>query len=262
MSFERDLTDPLIKYLNSKGYMPIQVPRAGLLPPTVYQLEGDRYIRQADLVSWLELRPELQKLLATEPKSAADLENEMNAKKGGKASLKLFEKLASFFGGGTANLEASADAGNEVKFSYKGCTTREVLPDTIKTVLKSVPASRFGDALAEKKVHIACEYLYARHVEVSTKGSKTGGFNLGVGIPDAVKAGAEANAARTASDSTVWNSDLADGSVAIAFRVARITHADGKYNLDWDINPGRGMVPGAKPEPYLSLTGKIYEIVE
>ena len=97
MSFERDLTDPLIKYLNSKGYMPIQVPRAGLLPPTVYQLEGDRYIRQADLVSWLELRPELQKLLATEPKSAADLENEMNAKKGGKASLKLFERTRLFF---------------------------------------------------------------------------------------------------------------------------------------------------------------------
>ena len=97
MSFERDCDGPANQVPQFKRVHADPGAPRWPVAPTVYQLEGDRYIRQADLVSWLELRPELQKLLATEPKSAADLENEMNAKKGGKASLKLFEKLALFF---------------------------------------------------------------------------------------------------------------------------------------------------------------------
>jgi len=265
MTFRRDLKDEFIKYLNSKGYMPILVPRVGLLPPTIYRLEGERYIRQADLVAWLEGRPDLKALLKTTPRDATDLTKQMAAKKGGKTSFSLLDKIISFFGSAVApKLEAAADAGDDVKFSFKDCQVREVVPDTVITVLNAVPSKKFGAALNAKKVHIACEYLYARQVEISVGKTFTGSINLGVDAPGVGRFDAEAHANSTGGESASYGSDGSKDPVAIAFRVARVTFENKKYELEWDGPPGTGLLPrqGAPKKPYLSLTGQIYEVAD
>jgi hypothetical protein len=235
MTFERDLKDEFIKFLNSKGYMPILVQRVGLLPPTIYRLEGTQYIRQADLVDWVEGRPDLKELLKSTPRDANDFGKEMAAKKAGKISLGLTDQVISFFNKAfTAKLEAAADAGDDVKFSFKDCEVREVLPDKIMSVLNELPSKRFGAALGQKKVHIACEYLYARQVDISIGNKSGGSLNVGVEGGGVGKFGAEGEAKTTGGETASYGLGKGKEPVAIAFRVARVTFDNKKYDLEWD----------------------------
>jgi len=262
MSIKRDLTDEVIKYLNNIGYMPIVVPRSGIVPPTVYRHEEDTYIRIADLNDWLDARPELQALLSTKPESAVDLGNELNDRKAGKASISLFAQISAIFSAGAPNVEAAGEAGGEVQIMYDDCTTRVVVPDKVEKALAGVKPEQFGPALGEGKVHIAYEYLYASKVKASVKSNAGGSASASAAIAGVGKAEATASANRGASETMTWEGKAGQEPVAIAFKVAQVKLVGGHYQLNFGSGPGKALVAGAKGKPYISLTGQVYEIVE
>jgi hypothetical protein len=256
----RDIHDPLIKYLNQRGYMPIVLPRGGLMPPTLYSLEGNRYVLIRSLASLVDKRADLKRVLQTTAWPTPELEKEIAALHAGKASIGFLGKILARLGiGGDPRIEAALDAGDDTRFKFEGVELRSVEPGLVLDVIRKLPQADFGDAaLASHKLHIAYEYLYARKVSIGTGDVLDGSFKAGGKIAEVAEIGVSVQGKRTRAELTSYNGGE---PVAFAFKVGRLLRSKGAYGFEWQVQPGFGLAPEEEgPKPYLSRTGQVYEI--
>lgn len=256
----RDPKDPLIRFLNKHGYMPIVVPRGGLLPPTVYTLEDDRYVLIRSLVTLLDGHADLARKLETQPLPAADLERELQSKRGGEVSIGFLGKILAMLGlGGNPKIKAALNAGDDTRFEFEGVQIRSVEPGLVLEIVNQLPPDTLERAgLAGGKLHIAYEYLYARKVAIGAGDRIKGGFKAGADVAEVAKVGVSIEGNRTRAELASYNGKE---PVAFAFKVGKLTRRAGRFDFKWQAEPGMAFAPDEDgPKPYLPRSGQVYEV--
>jgi hypothetical protein len=263
----RDLNDKFIRHLNVRGYQPILVPHARLLPPMVCLLDRER--------GRYEFRNELAKLLPrpapeldfTEAK-APEFSQAKISSKGGKVSVGFLASFCSMFGLGASKINVSAEADNNNSFNFQNVIVRSVLTGPIESALQSgVKPEKLGDKddFAAGRVHIAYDFLYARKFEMLRGANVKGEFGAGAdgGAVGTVAVDLHAGG-KDAGNETYGKGDTAAAEpepAAFAFRVAQVSYDEKtkRYKVR-DAEPrGAGESEAGRPErKYLYDTGQVF----
>lgn len=129
------MADALVKLLNSLGYMPVFLPRTGLVPPELYNLVDGRLVRRGPLVKYLgsmHLRPNT-------PGKMTDIEHKETSGKNIKAAVSFLEGALRCIGITSApKLDLSFAGGTAFIFSFSGVTYEATNPSDLDFVLKKL----------------------------------------------------------------------------------------------------------------------------
>ena len=267
--FARDLNDQLIAYLNSKGYQPILLGKAGIEPPSFFILDKaqQRYVLLRSFNSVLPVG--VAPVAAGPLLPAMEFARITASKQHAEVSVSFMKGLLERFGiGGAPRLDALAKADADAAFSFGDVHYRRVdlgdLEDAMaqdpKAFAKSFALKLTRAELDAGLIHVGYEYLYSGAVEMHQGGSVTGKVAMSASFAKAAKVKAGLGAQGQAGERMGHDGDE---PVAFAFRVAQLQLVDGIFRLRGWQREGAGMnATDAEREPYVYRTGQVFEISE
>lgn len=249
------LNDGFVNFLNSKGFQPILLPKGGVLPPAIYVLdaEGSRLFQFGSLNSILPNK------LTYKSSDASPFGKAKASSKSGSLSVGFFKTLLEWFGLGKAQLDAAGSIDDNAEYRFDGVTTRLVEPIKILEALNDagIPPAKFGEKrLADGKVYVAYEVLYATTVKLANGGAANGDFKIGVSADEIVSANASAKAEGKAGEDAIYTKDR---PVAFALRLAQLLYVTNKYELNW-VKISAANFSEEEPERILAARGQVLEV--
>jgi hypothetical protein len=237
VSGNQDLEDPFMLYMNSKGYMPIILPKGGVTPPVVMTLQDGHYTDTRELAELLAARKLSTEGLNAGFQPAAGFEKELANNQSGKVSVGLFGSILSKLGlGGDPTIKAHADHGDKTKFQFQDVYVKGTLPGVIRDRIRDLQPEDFDEAdLKNGKVYVAYQYVYAKKLIVGTGNNMAAGFEAKAQIEGTANIELSASGNSVRIDVTAYNGNE---PLAFGFKAGQLTRPGGKYHFDWNMPKG------------------------
>lgn len=250
--------DPLMHLLNARGYHPIVLPRADVVPPDIYVFDNQRLKRWGRLAKALPPGS----LTASATKAAMpDIVHVQTSEKGAKGAASFLESALKAIGvSGAPRVDLSMATGRAVTFSFKGVSSQSLDVGIVAAALQKgfEPAGLPPDQLQLGMVHVAYDYAYASELLMRIGGETAGQGRLTAAqVEGIVELSAEASA--KVVDGTTISFSGRNDAVAFACKVGQVKRRKGGgWDFYNDEVPGIGAGPNeAAPTPYLMRRGEI-----
>ncbi|WP_068019379.1 hypothetical protein [Rhodoplanes sp. Z2-YC6860] len=253
------LNDGFVNFLNSKGFQPILLPKGGVLPPYIYILGAEG----SSLFQFGSLNSVLPKKLGYTKNVTSPFGKSNISSKGGNLSVGFFKQLLEWFHLGQAQLDAGGSIEGNTEYRFDGVTTRLAEPIKILAALNDagIAPAKFGEKiLAEGKIYVAYEVLYATTVKLIKGGAIKGDFKIEVSANEIASANADAKAEGKNDEDSIYTEDR---PVAFAFRLAQLLYEANKheYALNWVKVSAAGFSED-EPERILAAKGQVLKVAD
>jgi hypothetical protein len=251
------MVDALVSVLNKDGYLPIFLPRTGLVPPDVmlYFPENRRVVRYGALAS---LVPAVGRL-KLHPSNVAPFEGRNTSGKNTAASLGFLGRALQAIGLGAApKVDIGFASDQELVFAFRGVSSRGVTLLELRKILENVQLDGLpADRVDAGNAHIAYDYLYAKHLEIRRADGRE--FHLGVKgkVDEFFDIAAKGKVKQTSKLLITFEAEGND-LPAFAYRAARLLRRDGGGFdvLGEQVN----LAATGTPAPYVPRRGVVMEV--
>jgi len=260
MAFLECRQDPLVKLLNDRGYMPVKLPRTGVVPPHVYVDPGDeRLVALGPLAKFVAGGH-----LPAQPNSgkAADISQQATARMDTKAAGSLLQQALQAIGVTDApKLDLSFLIQHRVQFTFSDVTWIGVDPVDISNALYHANfSSQPCDQVKGDMLLIAYEFIYARKLMMGLVAGHAGGIDFAaLKLEHFLELGAKAKVEATSSTMLSFSASGEESPVAFGFKSGRVRHDRGRFAFDVT---RLSLAPGAPPVPEPHIRGAVIVVEE
>lgn len=248
------MPDALVTLLNNVGYMPVFLPRAGLVPPDLYDLgQHNKLIYLGPLSAIL---PNTVKLPTPSRNALPDIHHQETSKKSLKAAASFLEHALKCIGVVTpVKLDLSFAGATELSFSFSEVSYAAIPPTKLLSVIQEIDATGIPqNNINSGRLHIAYDYAYARKLllrrcdhssfKYDVRGIKVGSF-IDIGTGGKVEA----------EDATTIAFKSNGHSIAFAYKAGQLVRHRGQWQFNPEIK-GRGFL-AEHARPYLPARGVV-----
>jgi hypothetical protein len=262
-SFGADMSDQaghLLRFFNERGYQPILLSRTDLVPPEVYYLEERACERLGSLHSFISDKAEALPLQIAD---VPDFENVTIGSHAAQIELSFFKRILQVFGLGSAELKAKVTGDMGTAFRFRGVTLKSI---SVATIEQALAQGLKTDALspedvADGRIHIAYEYLYAKRMQLLRGDGRDIQFGLSSDLAEVARL--QAGASSSVSEKNSEEYDKSTNPIAIAFKVGQLINRGSQLRLRTRINKSGafGIDPRSSPRtPYLYKENTVLSI--
>lgn len=249
------MADQFVKMLNSYGYVPVLLPKTGLVPPELYNFDNHKLIRLGALADCIK------NSVPFTPTSGnlADFEGKITSSKDSGASLKFLNNALSVIGlTGLPTFNFSFAGSDEFVFAFKNITFKSVDPLVIDTTLQALtlPLAIPQQYLENNNLHIAYEYAYSTAFTMSRSDHQRFKSDASIALKDIVELGPKVNVEVTRNTTITFTAK--DGSVpAFAYKAGQLVKEVGHWTFKPEIVQ-KGLAGGPMtPVPFLPAYGVV-----
>jgi hypothetical protein len=253
--------DKLVVWLNSKGYMPIYLPRVGAAPPDMYVLAGAQLTRMGALRNYLPTDVRLPKNVMNR---LPDIQFHSTSKKNIQGAAAFLQSVLRVLGiVSSPSLKLSFGGDGDVVFRLVDVTYEEIEPAAVAKAIGRLITDTIPSQYVEgDKLHIAYNYAYAARLEMRrADGSKFEGSLTNAQIQDVFELGAAAKAELHGGDALTFSASDST-PIAFAYKSGRVLYENGTYKF----LPSEGSVQGFAARkgdtkaPYVPARGVVLNV--
>jgi hypothetical protein len=243
--------DALVRFLNEDGYLPVFLPRTGLIPPDVYTLgKAGKLARNDALRRYL---PKGVTLPHNESGAMANIELHKTSSKNAKAAATFLQNALACIGVTSFKSDLSFAGSSSFVFAFTE-VTYERAPGLDHALAKLDLGAIPDETIKGGKVHIAYEYLYAKSLRMMRSDGEAFSTNLSA---DAVRKLFDLGASGVvhADSASVIRFTTTGKPAAFAYKAGRLV----KHKNHWELareEIAKGSV-GETKLPYLPARGVV-----
>jgi hypothetical protein len=249
------MADQFVKMLNSYGYVPVLLPRTGLVPPELYNFDNHKLIRLGALSDCIK------NFVSFTPTSGnlADFEGKITSSKDIGASLKFLNNALSVIGlTSIPTFNFSFAGSDEFVFAFKNITFKSVDPLVIDKTLQALtlPLAIPQEYLEENNLHVAYEYAYSTAFTMSRSDHQQFKGDASIAIKDIIDLGPKVKVEVTRNTTITFTTK--DGSVpAFAYKAGQLLKEDGHWTFKPEVVQ-KGFAGGPMtPVPFVPAYGVV-----
>ena len=250
------MADQFVKMLNSYGYVPVLLPKTGLVPPELYNFDNHKLIRLGALSDCIKDSVTFTPTAG----NLADFEGKITSKKDIGGAVKFLNNALSVIGlTSVPTFNFSFAGSNEFVFAFKNVTFKTVDPLTIDKTLQALtfPLAIPQEYLNENNMHIAYEYAYSTTFTMSRADHQEFTGDASLAIKDVVDLGPKVKVEVTRNATITFTTK--DGNVpAFAYKAGQLVQENGHWTFKPEIVQ-KGFVGGASL-PYLPAHGVVLRV--
>jgi hypothetical protein len=253
--------DKLVEWLNSKGYMPVYLPRAGAVPPDMYVHTDTHLVRMGGLRNYLPQDVHLPKNVKNR---LPDIQFHSTSKKSIRGAATFLQNVLRVLGILNApSLKLSFAGNGDVVFRLVDVTYDEIEPAAVAKVISHLVTDTIPEQYVKgNKMHIAYNYAYAARLEMRrADGSKFSGALTNAQIQNLFKLGAAAKAEFEGGDALTFSAGDA-APIAFAYKAGGVRYENGIYKFFPSDNSVQGFAArgGGTDELYLPARGVVLNV--
>jgi len=260
------MADQFVKMLNSYGYVPVLLPRTGLVPPELYDFDNHRLIRLGALSDCIENSVSF----TIKSGNLANLQGKITSSKDIGASLKFLNNALSVIGlTSVPTFNFSFAGSDEFVFAFKNITFESVDPLAIDEILQALtlPLAIPQEYLQNNNLHIAYEYAYSTAFTMSRSDQQQFKGDASIAVKGVIDLGPKVKV--EVVDNTTITFSTNDGNApAFAYKAGQLVWENGHWTLKPEVVQkgsvgGRGSegVPKASV-PFLPAQGVVLRAEE
>lgn len=250
------MADALVRELNGKGFLPVFLPRSGVVPPELYSWsrQRKRLVRLGPLAAVL---PATAGIAPTSGR-LADFDFRYTSSKKLEAAVSFLENALKCIGIDSApKVKLDFTRSQDFSFAFTGVTVQSVDLVHLYPVIDQLSTAGLPqEDLDGGLLHIAYEYAYARELHMS-RGDKTS-FSAEVAgkLGDYFDLHGKGSVAMSATGTIAFKGQ-GDEATAFAYKAARLVREDGRWTLHAEAEDRLNLVAGAATADFLPVRGEV-----